>query len=536
MLVSTHQIRGEGSARSARSLLTPELSVHTETSGTVADRQELGQDLSILEKDGSHERSYDRVCSAVQRDFSFKSTLQEESAAREMQDTAAATMTEAMRKGILDVHSRVVLLIEICGEHAWQSKNQQIVLELKKALQLVKTRQSKDTDGVTSEGFSIMQYATVAQHEGRLGAFEVYAQFFSNKTANPLSILLHSKLQTQRFPNANAMMRFLCEMLPRVTDARKFRLVLADLSDDNIELRSDLKNSSEQCKSVEHRLKNVVDKYEALQIADQGRQHTVLRAIKELTRIKKHVDKLADQLNENLTNEESLLTENTADHSCAQREACDGMIQNSSNLCASNNPPRETCAEVCDKGGSAFALCEKIQVGVSLVMKNLSGERVCEEFQQWQEELRFERAQCSKTIASMDAELQSLDEKLEALSHRMLHLQANAAGAETELQSLREQLSASHNSHEHLTLQLAEAISERDELVAELKKAADAQVLDSFSQAQDVAQKVDNPLLAMAGQMEELENSLAKMMVAIPQVCGLVSDVTSYLFAGRLLC
>ena len=144
MLVSTHQIRGEGSARSARSLLTPELSVHTETSGTVADRQELGQDLSILEKDGSHERSYDRVCSAVQRDFSFKSTLQEESAAREMQDTAAATMTEAMRKGILDVHSRVVLLIEICGEHAWQSKNQQIVLELKKALQLVKTRQSKD--------------------------------------------------------------------------------------------------------------------------------------------------------------------------------------------------------------------------------------------------------------------------------------------------------------------------------------------------------------------------------------------------------
>ena len=241
----------------------------------------------------------DAISSAGLRDFSFKDVTCTKTALRVLDEKVAATFLSLKDDGLLDAYSSVMIEVETCGEQSWSSLNSLLVNELRNALKKVKITQVKRKDPAL--GFSILQYAKISHTRGRLGAFEVYVLVYPKDAPSPARILLHSKLQTQHFPNVKAIITFLSQALPRVTDAAELKI----LADDNTDLRHDLQKSTALCRSVEQRLLHELDSSKALQLSHSGMQLAHLRWFKELSKMQQSLDKLKGLLQLG-TNEHSL--------------------------------------------------------------------------------------------------------------------------------------------------------------------------------------------------------------------------------------
>jgi hypothetical protein len=228
----------------------------------------------------------DAIFSAGLRDFSFKDVTCTKTALRVLDEKVAATILSLKDDGLLDVYSSVMIEVETCGEQSWSSLNSLLVNELRKALKTVKITQVKRKDPAL--GFSILQYAKISHTRGRLGAFEVYVLVYPKDTPTPARFLLHSKLQTQHFPNVKAIITFLSQALPRVTDAAELKI----LADDNTDLRHDLQKSTALCRSLEQRLLHELDSSKALQLSHSGMQLAHLRWLKELSKMQQSLDTL----------------------------------------------------------------------------------------------------------------------------------------------------------------------------------------------------------------------------------------------------
>jgi len=260
----------------------------------------------------------------------------------------------------LDAYSLISLHVETCCEHTWHSQSQLALARLHRALNQLKQNAFASLPTNTDRernpaSVSLLHYATISCTEGRLGAFEVgevegaagvsrrrlwllgmgpcmlttiniylsiciglyamqvTATISASGSTRPAKVVLHSKLRTQQFPNANAIISFLDDVLPRVTDMTEVgpvglkiwpvllqlkgpssswvsRICLihamqhknrgADLTQDNIELRADLQRSSALCQAMETRW--------ALALDDQKASERVVMTLRTRTQTHAH--------------------------------------------------------------------------------------------------------------------------------------------------------------------------------------------------------------------------------------------------------
>ena len=254
----------------------------------------------------------EEVGGANERRFSFKKALTREAALHELEEACGKTIEQLVRDTELDAYASVTLLVESCGEKMWHSHNQRTVAQLGRALQQARTRVKIEETGRDAvlegaqgsrddDGICLLQYATIAQLRGRLGAFEVYLLLEpAPQLLHPAGatrrkqVLLHSKLSTQRFPHSEAIVAFLSNKLPRVTDYVEHRQTVLQLTEDNNDLRQDMQRSSALCQAVEKRLEHVLAVHKESE-RDCERMHRVCwHAHKQMSRMLSDLGQLHD--------------------------------------------------------------------------------------------------------------------------------------------------------------------------------------------------------------------------------------------------
>ena len=157
------------------------LSAHNTTTDTDAGVSLAPASPSISWLDSS---AGEAVGGANERRFSFKKALTREAALHELEEACGKTIEQLVRDTELDAYASVTLLVESCGEKMWHSHNQRTVAQLGRALQQARTRVKIEETGRDAvlegaqgsrndDGICLLQYATIAQLRGRLGAFEV---------------------------------------------------------------------------------------------------------------------------------------------------------------------------------------------------------------------------------------------------------------------------------------------------------------------------------------------------------------------------
>ena len=278
------------------------LSAHNTTTDTDAGVSLAPASPSISWLDSS---AGEAVGGANERRFSFKKALTREAALHELEEACGKTIEQLVRDTELDAYASVTLLVESCGEKMWHSHNQRTVAQLGRALQQARTRvkiEGTDRDAVLEgaqrcrddAGVCLLQYATIAHLRGRLGAFEVFLVLHPAGATRRKQVLLHSKLSTQRFPHSEAIVAFLSNKLPRVTDYVEHRQTVLQLTEDNNDLRQDMQRSSALCQAVEKRLEHVLTVHKESE-RDCERMHRVCwHAHKQMSRMLSDLGQLHD--------------------------------------------------------------------------------------------------------------------------------------------------------------------------------------------------------------------------------------------------